>query len=41
MSEDSAKSTKMKLHGKPFKVSMATNKLSGNVLGQVITDIKV
>ena len=41
MSEDTAKSTKMKLHGKPFKVSMATNKLSANLLGQVITDIKV
>ena len=41
MSEDTAKSTKVKLYGKPFKVSMATNKLSANVLGQVITDIKV
>ena len=41
MSEDTAKSTKVKLHGKPYKVSMATNKLSANVLGQAITDIKV
>ena len=41
MCEDTAKSTKVKLHGKPFKVSMATNKLSANVLGQVITDIKI
>ena len=41
MSEDTARSTKVKLHGESFKVSMATNKLSANVLGQVITDIKV
>ena len=41
MSKDTAKSTKVKLYGKPFKVSMATNKLIANVLGQVITDVKV
>ena len=41
MSEDTAKCTKVKLHGKSFKVSMATNKLSANVLGQVITGIDI
>ena len=41
MSEDTAKSAKVKLHEKPFKASMAKNKLTANVLGQAITDIKV
>ena len=41
MSEDTAKFIKVKLHGKPFKLSTATNKLTTKVLDRVITDIKV
>ena len=41
MNGDTAKPIKVKLLGKPFKVSMATNKFTAHNLCQIITDIKV